>query len=155
MVSLLKFAEITETGVKFESPVDGSEMMLTPEQSIKCQNEIGADIMMQLDDVVSSVNADQDRFSRQHIEVSVGSGSLYQSAQETVRAKSLRDNSGGLIHPREKKARTVHRRKWSREIYPVGAIGGLAGGEDKESFWRVVVHNAKRLLRTSHGTSWV
>lgn len=35
---------------------------LTPEESIKCQNEIGADIIMQLDDVVSSTNPDFDRF---------------------------------------------------------------------------------------------
>ena len=25
----------------FKSPIDGSEMLLTPEQSIQCQNEIG------------------------------------------------------------------------------------------------------------------
>jgi tRNA-guanine family transglycosylase len=56
MVSLLELAEITEEGVKFKSPVDGAEMMLTPEESIKFQNEIGADIIMQLDDVVSSTN---------------------------------------------------------------------------------------------------
>ena len=36
------------------SPHDGSEMLLTPEESIHIQNTIGADIMMQLDDVVSS-----------------------------------------------------------------------------------------------------
>lgn len=54
MVSLLKLAEITEEGVKFQSPHDSSEMMLTPEHSIHIQNSIGADIMMQLDDVVSS-----------------------------------------------------------------------------------------------------
>lgn len=53
MVSLLKLAEITEEGVKFQSHIDGHELVLTPEQSIKCQNEIGADIIMQLDDVVS------------------------------------------------------------------------------------------------------
>lgn len=41
MVSLLKLAEITEQGVKFESPHDGSEMMLTPEKSIEIQNSIG------------------------------------------------------------------------------------------------------------------
>ena len=41
MVSLLKFAEVTEEGVKFESPHDGSEMMLTPEKSIEIQNSIG------------------------------------------------------------------------------------------------------------------
>ena len=41
MVSLLELAEITEEGVKFRSPYDNSEKMLTPEESIKCQNEIG------------------------------------------------------------------------------------------------------------------
>lgn len=38
-------------------------MMLTPEQSIMCQNQIGADIMMQLDDVVSSISVSMERFT--------------------------------------------------------------------------------------------
>lgn len=62
MVSLVDLAEITEEGVKFQSPIDGTEMLLTPEESIKFQNEIGADIMMQLDDVVSSISEDIPRF---------------------------------------------------------------------------------------------
>ncbi len=37
MVSLLKLAEITEEGVKFRSPYDDSESMLTPERSIEIQ----------------------------------------------------------------------------------------------------------------------
>ena len=37
MVSLLKLAEITEEGVKFRSPYDDSECMLTPEKSIEIQ----------------------------------------------------------------------------------------------------------------------
>ncbi len=41
-----------QEGVKFQSPHDNSEMLLTPEQSIAIQNTIGADIIMQLDDVV-------------------------------------------------------------------------------------------------------
>lgn len=49
-------------GVQFQSPIDGTSMLLTPEESIRCQNEIGADIIMQLDDVVSSVSTDQERF---------------------------------------------------------------------------------------------
>lgn len=40
--------------MKFQSPHDGKEMLLTPEKSMEIQNSIGADIMMQLDDVVSS-----------------------------------------------------------------------------------------------------
>lgn len=31
------FGQITEEGVKFVSPFDGTEMLLTPEESIKCQ----------------------------------------------------------------------------------------------------------------------
>jgi len=41
MVSLLKLSEITEEGVVFQSPHDGSNMLLTPEKSIEIQNAIG------------------------------------------------------------------------------------------------------------------
>jgi queuine tRNA-ribosyltransferase catalytic subunit len=61
MVSLCKLSEVTEEGVKFISPVDSEEILLTPEKSIEIQNAIGADIMMQLDDVVSSTLKDRDR----------------------------------------------------------------------------------------------
>jgi tRNA-guanine family transglycosylase len=62
MVSLLELAEITEEGVTFQSPVDGTTMLLRPEESMRHQNNIGSDIMMQLDDVVSSVAHDAVRF---------------------------------------------------------------------------------------------
>lgn len=54
MVSLVKLSEVTEEGVKFVSPYDEKEILLSPEKSIDIQNSIGADIIMQLDDVVSS-----------------------------------------------------------------------------------------------------
>ena len=41
MVSLLHLANITEEGVQFASPVDGSMMMLTPEHSMAIQNKLG------------------------------------------------------------------------------------------------------------------
>ena len=41
-----------QKGVRFQSPHDGSMMLLTPEESVQIQNIIGADILMQLDDVV-------------------------------------------------------------------------------------------------------
>jgi len=46
--------------------------LLTPEESIKSQNDIGADIMMALDDVVSSVETDRDRILEAHIAHSDG-----------------------------------------------------------------------------------
>jgi tRNA-guanine family transglycosylase len=62
MVSLLELAQITEVGVEFQSPVDGTTMLLTPEMSISHQNNIGADIIMALDDVAPSTINDDDRF---------------------------------------------------------------------------------------------
>jgi queuine tRNA-ribosyltransferase catalytic subunit len=47
---------INEDGVSFVSHLDSkTEVNLTPEKSIHIQNAIGSDIMMQLDDVVSSL----------------------------------------------------------------------------------------------------
>lgn len=64
MVSLLKLAEITEEGVRFQSLNDQkAELMLTPEHSIQVQNAIGADIIMQLDDVVKTTNPDKERIA--------------------------------------------------------------------------------------------
>ncbi len=48
MVSLLHLADITERGVEFQSPTDGSRMLLTPEESMAIQNGLGADIIMQV-----------------------------------------------------------------------------------------------------------
>ena len=61
MVSLLHLAEITEEGVTFQSPVDGSRLLLTPEESIGIQNRLGADIIMALDDVVPATMNDPAR----------------------------------------------------------------------------------------------
>ena len=41
-----------QDGVRFSSPYDGRDILLTPEKSMEIQSSIGADIMMQLDDVV-------------------------------------------------------------------------------------------------------
>jgi len=62
MVSLLDLADISEKGVTFQSPIDGKKMLLTPERSVHIQNRIGANVIMALDDVVSSVCLDSERF---------------------------------------------------------------------------------------------
>ena len=77
LVSLSKFTKITEEGALFASPFDGQPTMLTvrpcevhlalrltvqqPEESISIQHAIGADIMMQLDDVGKSDHQGQNR----------------------------------------------------------------------------------------------
>jgi queuine tRNA-ribosyltransferase len=62
MVSLAPLSNVTEQGAVFQLPYTGKNMMLHPEDSIQCQNEIGANIIMQLDNVISSVKTDEERF---------------------------------------------------------------------------------------------
>nr|XP_054509640.1 queuine tRNA-ribosyltransferase catalytic subunit 1 isoform X4 [Agelaius phoeniceus] len=54
MVSLLELSEVSEEGVRFQPPHGGDQILLSPEKSMEIQNALGADIVMQLDDVVSS-----------------------------------------------------------------------------------------------------
>lgn len=48
--SLAKMRKITEEGVRFQSHLDGSKMMLTPELSMEIQAALGSDIAMLFDE---------------------------------------------------------------------------------------------------------
>lgn len=48
--SLSELRQITEEGVTFKSPRDGSIIKLTPERSIQIQNALGADVIMAFDE---------------------------------------------------------------------------------------------------------
>ena len=48
--SLAEMRKISEQGVKFNSPVDGSKVELTPEISMQVQRELGSDIVMIFDE---------------------------------------------------------------------------------------------------------
>ena len=55
--SLSDIRRITDNGVEFSSHLDGSKHLITPEKCIDIQNNLGADIIMQLDEC-SSYGAD-------------------------------------------------------------------------------------------------
>ena len=50
--SLANIRNITEEGVKFKSHLDGKEEFLSPEKSIKIQENLGADIIMSFDECI-------------------------------------------------------------------------------------------------------
>jgi queuine tRNA-ribosyltransferase len=52
VMSLAQLRKIEETGVTFQSHIDGSTHVLTPERSVEIQGLLGADIQMQLDECV-------------------------------------------------------------------------------------------------------
>ena len=54
VMSLSKIAKVTEEAVAFQSHIDGSRHIMTPERSIEIQADLlGSDIVMQLDECVS------------------------------------------------------------------------------------------------------
>ncbi|CAG8740035.1 14751_t:CDS:2, partial [Racocetra fulgida] len=133
MVSLLKLAKITEQGVEFQSPHDdGTTMLLTPEHSISLQNSIGADIIMQLDDVVSSL------VTGKRVEEA-----MYRSIRWLDRCISAhkKPDSQNLFAIIQGGLDANLRKKCVEEMVlrdtPGYAIGGLSGGEEKDTFWKI------------------
>jgi queuine tRNA-ribosyltransferase len=53
VMSLAKLRKIDETGVMFQSHLDGRRYQLTPERSLEIQGLLGSNIQMQLDECVS------------------------------------------------------------------------------------------------------
>ncbi|VDO40131.1 unnamed protein product [Onchocerca flexuosa] len=132
MVSLNDLMNVDEKGVNFESPHTGEKMILSPETSIHIQEDLGADIVMQLDHVI-------------HV---LCDGPIVEEAMErSIRwlkrcrdAHTRKDQAlfpiiqGGLNISSRKKCTAAMLQHTETGI----AIGGLSGGEDKNSFWRIV-----------------
>ncbi|MGY6247294.1 tRNA guanosine(34) transglycosylase Tgt [Bosea thiooxidans] len=53
VMSLSQLRKLTEEGVTFQSHIDGSKHVLSPERSVEIQNLLGSDIVMQLDECVA------------------------------------------------------------------------------------------------------
>ncbi|KAI4196359.1 MAG: hypothetical protein LQ350_006610 [Teloschistes chrysophthalmus] len=134
MVSLLKLAKVTEEGVRFLSPHDGTPMLLTPEHSISLQNIIGSDIIMQLDDVIATTSPDKARM-KEAMERSI------RWLDRCIAAHKHPDRQnlfciiqGGL----DLEMRKVCCEEMARRDTPGVAIGGLSGGEAKAAYCKVV-----------------
>lgn len=136
MVSLLDLADINETGVNFQSPVDGQQMLLTPEKSMQIQKDIGADIIMALDDVVSSVATDEKRFEEAtHRTLRWIDRCI--TAHVNTKNQALFGIVQGGLDPRLREI-CLDGLKERDASLPGYAIGGLAGGEEKMEFCKVV-----------------
>ncbi|OAF72040.1 hypothetical protein A3Q56_00171 [Intoshia linei] len=133
MVSLSKLSSVTEEGVMFTSPVDETKMMLTPEKSMEIQNNLGADIIMQLDDVISS------RISGERVKIAMNRSIRW--LDRCLKAHNRKDDQ--LLFPIVQGGLDSELRKFSaQELVKRNtrgyAIGGLSGGESKSDFWKMV-----------------
>ncbi|KAL2379313.1 hypothetical protein RJZ90_005359 [Blastomyces dermatitidis] len=133
MVSLLKLAQVTEDGVRFLSPHDGTPMLLTPEHSISLQNSIGSDIIMQLDDVIATTSPDHARI-KEAMERSVRWLDRCIHAHKYPERQNLFCIiQGGL----DLELRKECCKQMVERDTPGIAIGGLSGGEAKDEFCKV------------------
>ena len=145
MVSLLELATVTESGVEFLSPHDGTPMLLTPEHSIDLQHSIGSDIIMQLDDVIATTSADAsrmreamyrsirwlDRCVAEHLKPDA----LNPTASYAARQNLFCIIQGGL----DLDLRRECCDEMVKRDTPGIAIGGLSGGEEKDKYCSVVL----------------
>jgi queuine tRNA-ribosyltransferase len=137
--SLGELRKITEQGVHFRSPVDGSPVFLGPEESMAVQRTLGSDIAMIFDDC-TPYPADRAQVR----------GSMERSLRWAARSKAAHGDSphalfgivqGGMFEElREASLAGV------REIGFDGyAVGGLSVGEPEADRLRVLDFLAQRL----------
>lgn len=136
--SLSKLRKMTEEGVEFQSHLDGSRHMLSPERSIEIQADLlGADISMQLDECTDfpSTHAQAEksmelslRWGKRSLEAfgdrekqtlfAIVQGSTYEDLRQRSAEASLNEKTAGG--------------------YGGYAIGGLAVGEGHDAMCKVL-----------------
>jgi queuine tRNA-ribosyltransferase len=133
--SLAKLRRIDEDGVRFQSPVDGAPVRMSPEDAMEVQRLLGSDIAMAFDDCTSyPVSEDQARDSMQrsmrwalrsydhYYRDGAAPGNLFAIVQ------------GGMYEP----LRRESIERLGQRDFPGYALGGLAVGESEEERLRVL-----------------
>ncbi len=124
--SLAKLRKITEEGVKFNSPIDGKKIMLTPEKSMQVQRDLGSDIVMIFDECTPYPATEQE-----------AGDSMRLSLRWAKRSKDAHgDNPSALFAIVQGGMYEILREESAKGLVKIGfdgyAIGGLSVGEPEE-----------------------
>ena len=130
--SLGDMRKISEEGVKFQSPVDGSKVFLDPEKSMAIQRKLGSDIVMIFDECTPYPASEEE--VRDSMELSL------RWAARSKRAHG--DNPSALFGIVQGGMHAQLRRESLAGLVDIGfdgyAIGGLSVGEPKEEMMAVL-----------------
>jgi len=130
--SLSKLRKMSEEGVEFQSHLDGSRHMLTPERSIEIQAELlGADISMQLDECTAFPSPKDVAARSMELSLRWGTRSLRAFGERSD--QTLFAIIQGSVYPdlrRESAERSIA--ETTEGGFGGFAIGGLAVGEGHE-----------------------
>ena len=134
VMSLSKISKVTEEAATFQSHIDGSRHVLTPERSIEIQADLlGSDIVMQLDECVAWP-AEEKR----------ARGAMELSARWARRSKAeFGERHDQALFGIQQGSTFAHLRRESAErLVDIGfdgyAIGGLAVGEGHQAMCEVL-----------------
>ena len=123
--SLAKLNKITEEGANFQSHLDGSRHLLSPELAIEIQENLGSDIMMVLDECLPIPS-----------EKAVVSKSVDLTTRWAERCLKARKSTNNLFAIVQGADFSELRERSARDLVSLGfdgyAIGGLSVGESKE-----------------------
>ncbi|MEX5745404.1 tRNA guanosine(34) transglycosylase Tgt [Massilia sp. X63] len=144
--SLGAMRKITEEGVKFASPIDGSRQFLSPEVSMQIQRSLNSDIVMQFDECTPYEIDGRPATSE---EAAKSMRMSLRWAQRSMNEFKRGENPNALFgivqggmyeHLRDESLAGLE------DIdFPGLAIGGLSVGEPKEDMQRILAHVGPRL----------
>lgn len=123
--------KITEEGVAFQSHLDGSKHILTPESSIKIQHKLGADLIVAFDDHESSNHTKEEMQKSLDLTEKWGLRSLKELKK--LKSKQL---MYGVIHGGTHKDLRKKSARFTDENFDAIAIGGIYG--DKKTLCQIV-----------------
>ena len=139
--SLGKMRKITEEGVTFRSPIDGSEIFLNPEKSIEVQKALGSDIVMIFDDCTAYPATYEDAKT-----------SMELSLRWAKRSKAAHQSKSALFGIVQGGMYTNLRTKSLESLMDLDfdgmAVGGLSVGETHEERVTILEHLAPQLPKT-------
>ena len=132
--SLGSLRKLSDEGILFRSHIDGSEHFFTPESAIECQQALGADIIMCLDQCIAhGVSRDDVRraMERTHRWAERCKTAF---ALDGRRVQALFGIVQGGVFPDLREESAAHISSLDFDGY---AVGGLAVGESKEQMYGV------------------
>ncbi|WP_456238870.1 tRNA guanosine(34) transglycosylase Tgt [Sediminihaliea albiluteola] len=130
--SLGEMRKISEQGVKFKSPVDGSPVFLDPEKSMAIQRSLGSDIVMIFDECTPYPATEKE--ARDSMELSLRWAARSKAAHGDSPSALFGIVQGGM-YPNLRAESLAGLRDIGFDGY---AIGGLSVGEPKEDMLAVL-----------------
>jgi queuine tRNA-ribosyltransferase len=144
--SLGAMRKITEEGVKFASPIDGSRQFLSPEISMQIQRSLNSDIVMQFDECTPYEIDGRPATSE---EAAKSMRMSLRWAQRSMNEFNRGENPNALFGIVQggmyERLRDESLAGLEDIDFPGLAIGGLSVGEPKEDMMRILEHVGPRL----------